>query len=597
MIIELIRKCFIVLFILLLSASCILKAQVKITDGPDISTRANTILELESSNKGFLPPRVMIDSLTSPSPLSGTVPAGIMVYSSGGAVTDGYYMWDGTRWKPISTGAGGVNLVFKSTDAALTKSETYIVASNDITLTLPVITSDDNGLSITVNNGGTFTDLVIVTGSGSATILGADEYKLTRWEGANFVASGGNWLIKNYVKHPDDELNVSETSSWQTIPEVLAYLNLHMTAPSLVRLGGEVFTLSSTQSVSLPYPVTFEGLSYGVSTISPATGFTGGLFSCVSECYFKMLSFESTFGATGGHDAIHLTGSGVYYEIKDCSFLGFNKGLSVTNNCDVWLFESDFDNDVVAGIELAAGVASGLTFKTSETDFTNCGRGIDLLSGTNATVSIQNCGFYASAGQIALSYESATFTNANQVYFTGNTWNNTGTFISGFDFSRSDGRDANIDVVNNAGIDNKTPKCKINVINNLSTTTLASAGTWYKANWTNTSTFSVKWSINNNRFTYLPKNPSYIFIIVSGNISVGNANRTITVGIVKNGAAGTRYGETTLRTTTANQAFQYSTTIYIQDVLRNDYFELWVSSLNNNEVVTFQDINIFVNAQ
>jgi hypothetical protein len=473
-----------------------------------------------------------------------------------------------------------------------------VIASNDITLTLPVITSDDNGLSITINNAGTFTDLVTVIGSGSAKIQGASESRLTRWEGFTFVAAGGNWAIKNFIKHADDELNVSSTSSWQTIPEVLAYLNLHMTAPTLIRLGGEVFTLSSTQSISLPYPVTFEGLSYGVSTISAETGFTGGLFSCESECYFKMLLFESTFGATGGHDAIRLTGSGTYYEIKDCSFTGFNKGVNITNNCDVWIFECDFDNEFVSGIELSAGTSSGLTFKTSETDFTNCGKGIYLFSGTNSTISVQNCAFYCNTGsQVGLSYEPTTFTTTSSMFFTGNAWNSTGAFVSGFDFTRSDGRDANIDFVSNAGIDDKTPKCKINVINNAVTTALPTAGTWYKANWTNTSSYTVKWNINNNRVTYQPRHPAYIFIIVSGNISANNNNRTINIGIVKNGVTGTRYGETTLRLTAANQPFQYSTTIYIQDVSRNDYFELYVSSNNNGDIVVFQDINIFVNAQ
>ncbi len=592
-----IRLC-ITLTVLLFSAFSETKAQVKITDGSDVTMNANSLLELESPNKGFLPPRIKIDSLSSPSPLSGTVPAGMQVYNMGGGVPEGYYIWDGSKWKPFSIGSGGVNMVFKTSDATLSKTETYVIASNDITLTLPIINDDDNGLSITINNGGSYTDLITVIASGSSTINGTDDSKLTRWEGYNYTAFNGNWIIKNFIKHADDELDVSETSSWQTIPEVLAFLEKHMIAPTLVRLGGEVFTLSSTQSISLPYPVTFSGLSYGVSTVSAQTGFTGGLFSCATECYFKMLTFESSYGGTGGHDAIRVTGSGEYYEIKDCSFTGFNKGISVTNDCNVWIFECDFDNEVVSGIELAAGASSGLSFKTSETDFTNCGKGIDLVSGTNATVSIQNCGFYCNTGsQVGLNYVPASFTSTSSLFFTGNVWNNTGAFINGFDFSRSDGRDANISIKNNAGIDDKTPKCKINVINNVSTTTLTSSGSWYKANWTNTSSYTVKWSINNNRFTYLPKNPSYIFIIVSGNISVGNANRTITLGIVKNGATGTRYGETTLRTTTANQAFQYSTTIYIQDVAQNDYFELYVSSLNNGDVVTFQDINIFVNAQ
>ena len=153
-----------------------LHGQVKITDGAVQTMDPNSLLELESSNKGFLPPRVVINSLNSVSPLTGTVPAGMLVYSSGGTVTDGYYLWDGSKWKPFITGSGGVNLVAKTADATLTKMETFVVASNDITLTLPVVTSSDNGLSISINNVGTFEDLITVVGNGSATIDGESKH-------------------------------------------------------------------------------------------------------------------------------------------------------------------------------------------------------------------------------------------------------------------------------------------------------------------------------------------------------------------------------------------------------------------------------------
>ncbi len=175
----------IVITTLLIGTSDLLKAQVKITDGSDLTMNANSLLELESSNKGFLPPRVIINNLTSVSPLTGTVPPGMLVYSNGGTVTDGYYVWDGNRWRPFATGAGSVNMVSKTSDATILKTETYIVASNTITLILPAITSADNGLSISINNVGTFTDLVTVLPNGSATIEGASDNKITRWMGFN----------------------------------------------------------------------------------------------------------------------------------------------------------------------------------------------------------------------------------------------------------------------------------------------------------------------------------------------------------------------------------------------------------------------------
>jgi hypothetical protein len=587
-----------IVIVILLWIPLSLAAQVKITDGSVLTMDPNSLLELESTSKGFLPPRVIINSLSSASPLTAPVPEGMLVYSSGGTVSDGYYIWDGTKWKPIATGVGGVDMIAKSADATLTKTETFIVANNSITLTLPSITSADNGLSISITNVGTFTDLIIIVPNSSSTIIGETDIKLTRWVGYTFIAYENNWIVKDYISHSDDLYDISETSSWKSIPEVLAFLNLHMTAPTVVRIGGENQILSSTQTINLPYPVTFEALSYSSTTISPTSGFTGGMFVCQTECYFKHLQFASTFGGSGGHDAIRLNGPGVYYEIKDCSFEGFNKGVVMTNNCDVWIFEDDFNDIVASGIEVASASVSSVTLKLAETDFTNCGTGINLLSGRDAVVSVQNCGFYLnSGGQAGLNYVPASFTLTRSLFFTNNYWNNGGSFITGFDFTRADGRDANLLLMNNAGIGDKNPRCKINVVNNVLTTNLALSSTWYKANWLNTSSFTVNWLINNNRFTYLPKNPTDIFILVSGNLSVNGNNRTVNIGIVKNGVSTTRYGETTLRIVAANQPFQYSTSIYIQNVALNDYFELYVNSSSSGDVVTFQDVNIFVDAR
>ncbi len=112
-------------------------AQVKIGNNPN-TIDANSLLELESTNKGFLPPRVALNSISSVSPLTGTVPAGMLVFSSGGTLADGFYYWNGTEWKLLSTGES--NVVSKTANATLTKTETFILASNDITITLPTVT-------------------------------------------------------------------------------------------------------------------------------------------------------------------------------------------------------------------------------------------------------------------------------------------------------------------------------------------------------------------------------------------------------------------------------------------------------------------------
>ncbi len=579
-------------------------AQVKIGNNPN-TIDANSLLELESTNKGFLPPRVALNSISSVSPLTGTVPAGMLVFSTGGTLADGFYYWNATEWKLLSTGES--NVVSKTANATLTKIETFILASNDITITLPTVTSADNGLSITVKNIGTHTDLVTVQGNGGATIDGIANLKLTRYVGQTFVATGGNWVIRGKKIVAENLFDVNANSSWTTIEEVIEFLNAHMSGPSVVRLEEEVYDISNTINVDLPYTLTFQGLSYGTATINAATGLTGKpMFRCLSDCFFKMLTFDATalasYGTAQGEDAIRFLSSGSYNEVKDCSFDRFYNTILDSTNAEIWVFETDISNSSGSGI-LVHGAVAGVIVKVAETDFIGCNYGINLSKGSAGTIQLASGGYYNGAsGDTAIFYQPTTFTSFSIISITGNTWNNTGKYIEGFDFTRTDGRDANAIVESNAGTGDKKPNCYVNVTNNATTTTLTASTTWYKVNWTTTSSTTTKWTIGNNRITYQPNNRRDGFITISGNISVSNSAAVFNIGIVKNPSGTsstsiTRYGETTLRPGVANQPVQFSTVIYLSDIGPGDYFELWCNSTSNSMTITIQDTQWLVNAQ
>jgi hypothetical protein len=105
-------------------------AQVKIGDNPN-QINVNSLLELESINKGFLPPRVALQSVSSTTPLTSTTPAGMLVYSSGGSIDDGYYTWSGAKWLPIATG-------FNRSNYVLVKAESDFPAASGGVITLSV---------------------------------------------------------------------------------------------------------------------------------------------------------------------------------------------------------------------------------------------------------------------------------------------------------------------------------------------------------------------------------------------------------------------------------------------------------------------------
>ena len=267
-----------------------------------------------------------------------------------------------------------------------------------------------------------------------------------------FIARSGNWLLKESSLIDDNIFFVSESGSFTTIAEVVAFLNAHMDGPAIVEIDEDT-EIEATITIDLPYPVTFVGMSFGETNLNATAAVSGTpLFICQSECYFKMLIFNA-YANSAGNDAIRFTGSGKYYEVKDSYFYGFNKGIVSTSNNDLWVFEVDFESCAGAGVEIAAGSNSGGSFKISESDFTQCAKGIHLLSGVGETVSVLNCTFYNTAAgtDIGVLYVPATFTTYSTMFFTSNAWNNEGAFFSGFDFSLASGRDANIFMANNLG--------------------------------------------------------------------------------------------------------------------------------------------------
>ncbi len=576
------------------------KAQVKIGDNP-AAINSNSLLELESTNKGFLPPRVALNSLASAAPLTGTVPAGMLVFSSGGTLSNGYYYWDGTVWKSLTT--GNVNVVSKSATTTLTKSETFVLASNDITLTLPGITAADNGFEITVKNIGSHTDLITVIGSGAATMDGRTNTYLSKYMAQSYVATGGNWVIKQAKKFTENLLIVAENESWTTIQEAIDFLNVHMFGNTIIKLSFSNYDIGSTININLPYALTLQGLSYGTVNINAASGLANKpMFRCLSECYFKMLTFDastlSNYGTAAGEDAIRFLGSGTYNEVKDCSFDRFYNTITDSTNAELWVFETDISNAQRNGI-LVHGALPGVILKVAESDFINCKKGINLDKGSGATIQLASGGYYnSSATDTAITYRPSSFTAFASISITGNTWNNTGKYIEGFDFTRTDGRDANAILVSNAGIGDKKPYCFINVLNSNTTKTITTANTWYKADWgANTAFTTCKWTIVDNKITYQPVNKRNAIYTIAGNLSVDKTNSVISIGIVKNGVATTRYGETTLRITTANQPFQFSFVVFLEDIAAGDYFEVYYTSAGSGDVIKIQDIQWLATTQ
>ena len=196
------------LLLLFLLVTTSIYAQTGIgTSAPDASAK----LEVNATNKGFLPPRVSLtdayDQATIPSPATG-----LLVFCKGDAgLAAGYYFWNGGTWATIATagGSGSFAAEFGSEFLSSNVSVNSTTPVDVITFTLPsagtweVITFlraqgtppfaaefavYDNSNNIVPNSeilpaygetGSTGTGIIRITTSGSAT------YKVKAW------ASGG----------------------------------------------------------------------------------------------------------------------------------------------------------------------------------------------------------------------------------------------------------------------------------------------------------------------------------------------------------------------------------------------------------------------
>lgn len=94
--------------IFLISFSFFATAQIKVGNNPT-SINPSAVLDVESSNKGFLPPRVALQSTTDqstiPSPASG-----LMVYNTSNAGSENtavqsnnLYVWTGSKWERLES--------------------------------------------------------------------------------------------------------------------------------------------------------------------------------------------------------------------------------------------------------------------------------------------------------------------------------------------------------------------------------------------------------------------------------------------------------------------------------------------------------------
>lgn len=129
-----------VMFIIVILSFSTLKSQVSIGHN---TPKESSILDIGSTNKGILIPRVSIDDLTTKAPITTTtIEESLLVYNTNTSTGKGFYYWDGSKWHPI----------FSSPTSTTSTNLGWSLAGNNNTGNAFLGTIDSNPLEIRTGN-------------------------------------------------------------------------------------------------------------------------------------------------------------------------------------------------------------------------------------------------------------------------------------------------------------------------------------------------------------------------------------------------------------------------------------------------------------
>lgn len=398
---------------------------------------------------------------------------------------------------------------------------------------------------------------------------------------SGYFSASKNTLVNRYY--------VGTKGHFQTISSAINWLTDSMTAPSELILDGGDFTIVDSIGIELPYELSFRGFSFNTTTIKSGTGLEDKpMFNIRSDVSFERFTIDGTGLAGWGNEtlenAFNITKAGLYCEFRNMDIDNAYRGINLVSGSAFFQHNTVFSN-CIKGVEVNTTGVPAIDIEV--TNFEDCRVGIDLVDATTMDMFITTVNFVngtTHTTDTCIKYDVTKVTWNDITTIQGNNWNRVGLFQAGFDFTNS--ANANVIFISNAGYEDKNPHAKINVINNLTTTTVTTTTNYYKVNYTNTSSYTCKFTVGNNRLTYQSANTRDLKIWVSGNVQVNQNSRTVDIAVVKNAGCGTSpvlvnnaclYSPMSCRLPSQNVPYPFSIVAYIPDITLNDYIEIWVT--------------------
>jgi hypothetical protein len=238
-------------------------AQVKITDGAVMTMDANSLLELESTNKGLLIPRMAINNLNLPAPLTAPVPVGMLVYSTGGTVTDGFYYWTGSSWKKfvqatVQVNEGGTGLTSGTSGGILAFTGASVISSSGLLTQNALVIGGGAGSTPSSLGMGSANQVLGVNSAGTGYSHRAIKQQIGTWGRSNLTRSQTNLQLLIVVSG-----GTNMTVSGSRIPMAFngRVVGIVVTGSAACTAGTAVFTVFKNASAT--------AVSATISTANP----------------------------------------------------------------------------------------------------------------------------------------------------------------------------------------------------------------------------------------------------------------------------------------------------------------------------------------
>ncbi len=407
--------------LILIFYSAFLHAQVKITDGAVLTMDNNSLLELESTNKGLLIPRISINDLNNASPLTAPIPEGMMVYSNGGTVNNGFYYWTGSKWANFTTGisipSGTTNYAAYWSDAQTIAAEQYLN-----------ITRGGTGI------GTAPTDGQLLIGNGLGYSLANISGTLNRLSVNNGAGSIALDIDANYIGQASiTTLGTITSGIWNSTPIGLAYGGTNTDLSASAAVGDILYANTATSFARLADVALGNVLLSGGVGAAPSWGkinltshisgvlpiINGGTNSSavLNNNRIMVSSGDAIIEAPALLDGQLLIGSSAALPVAS-TLTGTLNQVNITNGAGTITLSTPQDihtgaSPTFSGLNLSGLTASKVVFTDASKNFTSTGTvgvgqggtGLSTFGGTNTilyTTSADNLSNISTANTSAL---------------------------------------------------------------------------------------------------------------------------------------------------------------------------------------------------